>query len=453
MSWQEITPYLVALALGLLIGLEREWSHRAGGRQAAGSRTFALAALAGALAAAFGTWAVVAGLAATAVVVAIGYARTSTVDPGATTEVAVVVTYLLGALALTSPAPAVALAVVVAVLLRSKERLHSFAHEVLTEVEVRDALTFFVVAFVVLPLLPDHPIGPYGVLNPQHIWRIVVLLTGIGLVGYVGVRLLGPRRGLLVTGLAGGFVSASATTATMAALSHRMPTIRPALGGALLASLATLVQLVVVLSFVDPRVAFALAPTALASGSVLTAAVVLHVRGVDLEPAQERAEPPPDQAPARPVALRPALVLAGVLTAALLLARWLTDVLGTGGAVVAAAAAGLADAHAGALAGASLSAQGSISTSTALLAIAASLAANTMVKCGLAFGVGGRRFGWQFTVSLLPAVVLFGLGVGDHRGRPLRRSPRAGWILNAQSGSGYRSAERPAGPALPANVT
>ena len=410
MSWQEVTPYLVALALGLLIGLEREWTHRAGGRQAAGSRTFALAALAGALAATFGTWAVVVGLGAVAVVVAIGYARTSTVDPGATTEVAAVVTYLLGALALDRPGPAVALAVLVAVLLRSKERLHSFARQGLSEVEVRDALTFFVVAFVVLPLLPDHPIGPYGVLNPQSIWRIVVLLTGIGLVGYVGVRLLGPRRGLLVTGLAGGFVSASATTASMGALSRRMPSIRPALGGALLASMATLVQLVVVLSFVDPDVALALLPTVLASGAVLTVAVVLQVRVPGAEATVEDSDPQ-DQGPDRAVALRPALVLAAVLTAALLLARWLSEVLGTGGAVVAAAAAGLADAHAGALAAASLSAQGSIPTSTALLAIAASLAANTMVKCGLAFGLGGSRFGWRFTASLLPAVVVFGLGV------------------------------------------
>ena len=410
MSWQEITPYLVALALGLLIGLEREWSHRAGGRQAAGSRTFALAALGGALAATFGTWAVVVGLGAVAVVVAIGYARTSTADPGATTEVAAVVTYLLGALALDRPGPAVALAVLVAVLLRSKERLHSFARQGLSELEVQGALTFFVVAFVVLPLLPDHPIGPYGVLNPQHIWRIVVLLTGIGLVGYVGARILGPRRGLLVTGLAGGFVSASATTASMGALSRRMPSIGPALGGALLASLATLVQLVAVLSFVDTDVAVALWPTVLASGAVLLVAVVVQVRGTGQDPGVDE-DDTEGRVAGRPVALRPALVLAAVLTIALLLARWLSDVLGTGGAVVAAAAAGLADAHAGALAAASLSAQGTISTSTALLAIAASLAANTLVKCGLAFGVGGARFGLRFTISLLPAVLVFGLGV------------------------------------------
>ena len=98
-------------------------------------------------------------------------------------------------------------------LLWSKTRIHRFVRRILTEVEVEDAIKFFVVAFVILPLLPDQGVGPYGVLNPAKIWLLVVLLTGIGWVGYIGVRALGPQRGLLVTGLAGGFVSATATTA------------------------------------------------------------------------------------------------------------------------------------------------------------------------------------------------------------------------------------------------
>ena len=75
-------------------------------------------------------------------------------------------------------------------------------------------------AFVILPLLPNRGLGPYAVLNPERVWLLVVLLTGIGWVGYIGVRALGPERGLLVTGLAGGFVSASATTASMGRLSR-----------------------------------------------------------------------------------------------------------------------------------------------------------------------------------------------------------------------------------------
>lgn len=217
MSWPVLQPYLVALAIGLMLGFERERSHN--GTVAAGSRSFALLALMGAAAASFGPWVVIAGLACVGALVALAYVRTSREDPGTTSEIAALVAYLLGALAYARPAVAVALAVVVVVLLLSKNRIHRFARDIVTEVELEDAVKFFVVAFVVLPLLPDRPLGPYGVLNPAKVWLLVVLLTGIGWVGYIAVRALGPQRGLLITGLAGGFVSASATTASMARLS------------------------------------------------------------------------------------------------------------------------------------------------------------------------------------------------------------------------------------------
>ncbi|HEX7825840.1 MAG TPA: MgtC/SapB family protein, partial [Mycobacterium sp.] len=235
MSWQQIEPFLVALAIGLLLGLERERSHTR--KLPAGSRSFALLSLAGAVAAGFGQWAVVAVFLGVGALVALAYFRTSGDDPGTTTATAALVAYLLGALAYSRPALAVALAVVVAGLLVSKTRIHRFARDIMTEVELEDAIKFLVVAFVILPLLPDRGLGPYGVLNPEKVWLLVVLLTGIGWVGYIGVRALGPERGLLITGIAGGFVSASATTASMGRLSRTTPSLRAPLASALLASL------------------------------------------------------------------------------------------------------------------------------------------------------------------------------------------------------------------------
>ncbi len=152
----------------------------------------------------------------------LAYFRTSEEDPGTTTEIAAIVAYLLGVLAYTRPALAVALAVVVVGLLVSKTRIHRFARDIVSEVELEDAIKFFVVAFVVLPCCRTSRSGPYGVLNPAKVWLLVVLLTGIGWLGYIGVRALGPQRGLIVTGLAGGFVSASATTASMGRLSRTL---------------------------------------------------------------------------------------------------------------------------------------------------------------------------------------------------------------------------------------
>lgn len=399
MSWAQIQPFLVALAAGLLLGFERERSH--GGQLAAGSRSFALLSLAGALAGSFGPWAVLAGLAAVGALMALAYFRTSAEDPGTTTEIAALVAYLLGALAYTRPGLAGALAVLIAGLLVSKDSIHRFARDVVSEVEMEDAIKFFVVAFVVLPLLPDRDIGPYGVLNPEKVWLLVVLLTGIGWIGYIGVRALGPRRGLLFTGLAGGFASAAATTASMGRLARTGPGLRAPLAGALIASLATFAQLLMVIGFVDTEVLRRLLPPVLAGALTLAAVAVVVYRGSART--DEDAQPGP---PGRPFALRPALVLAAVLTLALLLGRWGADVLGARGAVLAAFAAGLADAHAGAVAAASLAAKGDITVATSLVAIAAALGSNLLVKIALAFTAGGRRFGLGFLAGIaLPTVV------------------------------------------------
>jgi uncharacterized membrane protein (DUF4010 family) len=405
-SWLQIQPFLVALAIGLLLGLERERSHNR--KLPAGSRSFALLALVGAVAASLDKWAVVVGLVAVGSLLALAYFRTSEEDPGTTTEIAALVAYLLGALAYTRPAVAVALAVVVAGLLVSKTRIHRFAREIVGEVELEDAIKFLAVAFVILPLLPDQGLGPYGVLNPSKVWLLVVLLTGIGWVGYIGVRALGPERGLLVTGLAGGFVSASATTASMGRLSRTATSLRAPLASALLASLATFVQLIVVIGLVDVEVLRRLWPPVAAGTIVLVAIAAVVYRGATQSHQKNAAEGGDVEAmPAsRPFALRPAVVLAVVLTLALLVGRWGADMLGPKGAVLAAFAAGLADAHAGAVAAASLAAKGDITVDTALVAVAAALGSNLLVKIVLAFTAGGRRFGLGFLAGMaIPATV------------------------------------------------
>lgn len=407
MDWQQVQPFLVALAVGLLLGFERERSHHR--ELPAGSRSFALLALVGAVAASFGTWTVVVGLAGVVTMLALAYFRTSADDPGTTTEIAAVVAYLLGALAYTRPGLAVALAVVVAVLLVSKGRIHRFAREIVSEIELEDAIKFFVVAFVILPLLPDQGVGPYGVLNPAKIWLLVVLLTGIGWVGYIGVRALGPQRGLLVTGLAGGFVSATATTASMGRVSRTVAGVRAPLAGALLASLATFVQLLVVIGLVDVEVLRRLWLPVLAGLLVLLVVAALVYRGASIVPDQDPAEPDePQPIPGRPFALRPALILAAVLTGALLVGRWGAEVLGPRGAVLAAFAAGLADAHAGSVAAASLAAKGDIAVDTALISVAAALGSNLIVKTVLAFTAGGRRFGIGFLAAMAVPSLVFG---------------------------------------------
>lgn len=406
MAWQLIQPFLIAIAIGLLLGLERERSRNI--RLPAGSRSFALLALIGAAAASFSGVAVALGLLGVAAVMAFAYFRTSTDDPGTTTAIAAIAAYMLGALAYTRPALAVALAVVVVALLVSKAQIHRFAREIISEVELEDGIKFLVVAFVILPLLPDRGLGPYGVLNPSKVWLLVVLLTGISWVGYIGVRALGPERGLLVTGMAGGFISATATTASMGRLSKTTSRLRAPLAAALAASLATFLQLLLVIGFVDPDVLRRLWLPVVVGAVVLIGVVAVVYRDRarhDTPPTDEREEPTPA---GRPFALLPALVLAAVLTLALLVGRWGVDEFGAQATVLAAAAAGLADAHAGSVAAASLAARGDITVDTALVAVAAALGSNLIVKAVLAFVAGGRRFGFAFCAGMVAPTVVFG---------------------------------------------
>ncbi len=414
--WTDLQPILVAIAIGAMIGAERERSHRDVPDHFGGIRTFTVLALAGSLARLVSTSTVAVGLGAAAVLIAAGSWRSMKANHGSTTVLAGLATYLLGSITESRPALATCVAVVLVVLLMSKGRVHHLLKEGVTDVEVADAVKFAIVAFVVLPLLPNRGMGPYQVLNPFRIWLLVVAITGIGWVGYVGVRVLGSRRGLLVSGAAGGFISASAVTAAMGRIARQDPTrSNAAVVGALAASVSTMVQLLLVVSVGSTRVAVRLVLPAVAAAGLLLVAIVLLLRskGRSDRDGPEAELTAPDGAGAdstvRAFALRPALVLAAVITITVLVSRWSSDHLGRGGVVGTAALAGLADGHAGAVSAAALVLKGEISTATGVWAAAASIGTNTVVKIGLAFVGGGFRFGRTFAVGMLPAALAFGI--------------------------------------------
>ncbi|MET8764272.1 DUF4010 domain-containing protein [Lentzea sp. NPDC004782] len=387
-----------ALAIGLLLGVEREHDHAHNGSRPAGSRTFPLIALAGAVSAALSPVALGVALAAVAALVIAWYLRTE--EPGATTEIAAIATFLLGALAWHRPELAVPVGVAAAVLLAAKRPLHRFARKVVSDQDVRDAMVLFVVAFVVLPLLPNRPLGPYGVLNPARVWWLVIAVTVIGWAGYVAARAFGERWGLLVTGFAGGFVSGSATTAVMARKSRTVGA--AAFPGAVAVNLATLAQIVAVTAIASPPVALRLLPAVGAGAAVLLVEVawlVWRTEAVAAEPATSR-----------PMSLKAALSLAAILVLFLVVTRAAAAWLGGGGVVAAGALGGLADAHAAAIAAASLAPQ-SISVRTAVVACGAALATNTVVKLVLAAVAGGPRFALRLAAWLAPAVVAVAAGM------------------------------------------
>lgn len=388
----------VALAIGLLIGAERERRKGQGPQRApAGIRTFAITCVLGAVSLELGGGILLAvATAALASLIAISYARTRQQDPGLTTEAALILTLLLGALALRQPALASALAVVVVILLASRSQLHYFVRSALSERELHDALIFAAAVVVVLPLIPNRYMGPYGAINPRTIWKIVILMMSVSGAGYVAVRVMGARVGLPLAGLAGGFASSTATIGSMGAQARKRPGLaRPAVAGAVFSTIATIVEMAIVLTAISPTVVWPLRFSLLAAGAAAAAYGVLWMWRTLKSDASE-------QAPLGS-AFDPKItaLVAATITTVMLISAALNAHLGRAGVLAGAAIAGFADAHAAAVSVASLVASGKLSASEATIPILTGLTTNTVSKLVLSFTAGGRGFAARVAPGLL----------------------------------------------------
>jgi uncharacterized membrane protein (DUF4010 family) len=402
---------LVALMIGILIGLDRERAEVRKARQIfAGVRTFPLVALSGAIPVLLvdrvGPLLLAVSLMAIAAIAVVSYVRSSaTGDIGATTEVAAVATFLLGALAGAGQlVVAGACGVAVAVLLVAKPKLEGFSRA-LTPEELTAALELAVITVIVLPLLPNRGYGPWHVLNPREIWLVVVLVTALSFVGFVAMRLLGQRRGMQVTGAVGGLVSSTAVTMAMAEQSRSDQGLsRAAAAGAVVASSIMPLRMAVLAGAVNagmlPRLLPVVGAMALAG---LVAAWVLSRRRPD-----ETAESA--SAIRNPFSVVAALSFAAIYGVVLLVVRGAGEYFGAGGTFAAAGLSAIADVDAVTIA---FSRSGPGATAWQIPAAAVTVAAvtNTLVKLGIGVGMGAGRFR-RYTAVSLGAMALIGAAAG-----------------------------------------
>ncbi|MDI1325396.1 MAG: DUF4010 domain-containing protein [Brevundimonas sp.] len=398
-------PLVVALAIGLLIGLERERRKGDGRtRAAAGLRTFGLVGLLGGVAALIGDPGLVllaGGFVALGALAAywLGDRR----NPGLTGEVALVVTYALGVLAQTRPSVALGVGVVVAALLAFRGQLHSLVRDRITEQELLDALVIAIAALVILPLLPNRPVDPFGLLNPFTLWRLAVVGMALGFLGHVAQRLLGGRYGLLIAGLASGLVSSTATVAAMGARARTQPDLTAAsAAGAIASMIGSLGYLLALIAAVSPPLIVALAiPLGLSALLMLVYAVWLVRRTPNTASGETLGRTFNGGA----VLLFVALMGAFSLVAELLI-RWL----GAPGALIGATVLGLADAQAASVSMATLLEGGRMAMAPAAIGVVLALTTNMAVKIPTAIMAGGRAYGRQVTIGVL--LLITGLWMG-----------------------------------------
>ena len=396
----------VALGIGLLVGVERERRKGEGpSRSFAGLRTFAIASLAGGVSfMAGGILLLATATAGVAILTAAAYRLTRGDDPGLTTEVALILTVILGGLSMKQPAVAGGLAVTVAVLLAARSPLHRFVRSVLTEEELQDGLIFAGATLVVLPLLPDRSFGPFGALNPYTIWILVILIMAISAAGYIAIRTVGARYGLPIAGFASGFISSAATIGAMATRAVRTSAVlEAAVAGAVLSTVATIVQMAIVLAATSlPTLRNLSIPLVCAGVAAVAYGTVFTIWALQQKTEYEQEG---GRAFGLTTALAFALTLAGILVASAALREWF----GETGVILATALAGFVDTHAAAISAASLVATGKLHATDATVPILAGLTTNTISKIFFAAS-GGRSFALRVIPGLIIVVLAAWLG-------------------------------------------
>ena len=406
--FDQIPPELIgvatALGLGRLIGVERERRRMEDKLPAAaGVRTFTLVALAGALAKMLGGVGIAVAGGFVALAALASYRASLSKDPGLTTEVALLVAFLLGVLAMEHAMLASGLGVVVAMVLASKSRVHRFARDMLTESELHDGLLLAASALVVLPLLPDRTIDPWNALNLRKVWRLVVLVMAINAAGYIALRTLGPRHGLALAGFTGGFASSTATIAGLGSRARTHPKLLGAcVSGALLSNVATVIQLSIVLATISRPLLRALAP-ALAAAGIVAVLCALAIGWRELRTPAPKSE----SVKGRPFHPGHAIAFAAIVGVVLLIGGFVHSKLGDAGLVLTGAISGFADVHAAAGSVGQLVASDDDALRLGSFAVLAAFATNSASKAIGAFAAGGAAYGLRVLPGLLAIAAAF----------------------------------------------
>jgi len=406
---EHLPAFITSLAIGLLIGMERERNPAA----KAGLRTFAVVALLGTLLGMLSTamdapWLVAAGLVLVGILIVAAYVNAPTPegDPGTTTEAALIVCYCLGvAVWFGYGTLAIIIGVVTTVLLYFKPELSGISKG-MKRSDLLSILQFAVLSFVILPILPNRDFGPYNALNPHHIWLMVVLISGVSLAGYVALRFFGQRWGTPLLGIFGGLVSSTATTLVYARHGRESGEFMPlTVLVILLANLVLMVRLAILGAIMAPEVLPRLLPmlgAGLSFGMVVTAYWWRKLAAGAALPAPEIKNP---------TEIRAALTFGALYAVVLFMTVMLSDYFGSRGLYAVALASGLTDVDSITLSSLRLLAQNKLLAQQVVTAVGLAVIANIVFKIGLVLFVGGAGLAWRCASGMVAVAAGIGLAL------------------------------------------
>ncbi|MFH0834060.1 MAG: MgtC/SapB family protein [Patescibacteria group bacterium] len=394
----------IAIGLGALVGAEREVTGvgkkaRAAGLEFSGLRTFTLISLLGFasayLADKLGVWALGGMLLIVGAFLLAEYWRQNFL--GITSEMAALATFLVGAVAFASPLIATVIGVAIVLILATKKWIRDFLQHI-SEPEFLATIKFIIVAFIILPVLPNVAVDPWGIVSPRNAWLMVVFISAISFVGYVLTKVVGSKRGLALTGIVGGLASSTAVASSMASESKRNPKITtPFTIAIILASAVMLVRVgfeVFVLNrALLPQLALSLGMMTAASALVLIFLWQMSSRADRRQKSKKGVEL------SSPFSLSPALKFAAFYVVILFVAHFSNKFFGASGVYATAAFSGLADVDAITISLSRLAGDGSLAAATSVNGITIAVLVNTLVKLSIVQIFGDRKTFRQALVS------------------------------------------------------
>ncbi|ADV46128.1 MgtC/SapB family protein [Nitratifractor salsuginis] len=414
MDYSMIQSLAVVILLGFAIGMQRTLTYmRAEERTFGGSRTFALIALAGYMAAWLDerfTGTILVTLAVLGILLALSYyvKVTKAGRWGMTTQIAALVTYLLGVLAYRGELLwAVFIGVVVIILLEIKPRLQALERHI-GPTDVNAVILLLTMSFVILPILPDKMIGPGHLFNPYKTWLMAVIIAGISFVGYVAIKVLGQKHGVFLTGAAGGLISSTAVSISLSQMFHKQyDLINNYAGGIAIACTFMYLRVLFEAFVIHPELAWRLTPAylgAAVSGLLYSWWFYRHSKAAEINLENNAIAK-------NPLQLSEAIkfgILFGIIYGAI---AFVQGRYGNIGVYLVSFFSGLTDVDAITLSLSELAKDGKLAETASMNGIVIASVTNSIVKLGIVYWLGGVKLGWKLTLFFLVTLGMMGLGL------------------------------------------